>query len=104
MSKAQRFTVDDLQSRIRSIDEVSQGGLSQIGALAKVALNALETEAGSIDFESMARVLTCIIEKAHETENSINGMAEDAGCNYVDAAYGRRIDARAAAARMRGKA
>lgn len=104
MDKAKQFTVDDLERQIRSIDAASQRGLGQIGALAKLAINALETEEGSLDFESMAWVLACISEKAEEVENAINAAAESVGCNYVDEAYSRRIDARAASMRMRGMA
>lgn len=103
MSKAEQFTVRELQARIRSIDAESQRGFGQIAALAKVAFTALETEAGSVDSESMAQVFACILEKAHEAEDAINAMAEDAGCNYVDAAYNRRIGARATAVSTGGE-
>lgn len=87
-------TTQQLCSAIVDMDRTAQGAFSQIGTMAQLALVSLETPEAYANLESMATVLKAICARAEDTENSINAMAEEVGCNYKDPAECRRFDAR----------
>lgn len=90
------FHVDikKLRSTVESMDCLAQDGFSEISNIAKLALAQLETPDGYRHPEMIARTLRSIWSKADDIENCINSEAEQVGCNYVDDAENRRLEAR----------
>lgn len=93
--------IKGLRGVVNFMDCLSQGGFSQIRAIAKLALAQLERPDGYHHPELIAHALSAIWGKAEEIENCINSEAEMVGCNYVDEAERRRWDAHAAARQER---
>lgn len=91
----------DLRETIHNIDALSQGGFSEIAAVAGLALSRLEKPEGLLDLEDIAYALLAIRNKARDIENFINAEAESVGCNYKDAAQCRRFAAHRAAQEAR---
>lgn len=87
-------TTDQLRNAITEMDSSAQHAFSQIGAIAELALAALERPDAYSNLESIAQVLIAILEKAMSAEDHINATAEGVGCNYKDPAERRRMDAR----------
>lgn len=90
-----------LRATVNYMDNLSQGGFSEIAAIAKLALMSLETPEGHRHLDNVVHALRNIWGRADDVQNSINCEAEEVGCNYVDEAEQRRQDARQAA-RERG--
>lgn len=86
-----------LQTAVFDMDCLAQGGFSEISAIAKLALAALETPDGYRHPETIAHALRAIWGKADDTENHINGQAEEVGCNYRDPNADRRSAAQRSA-------
>ena len=86
-----------LRQTMTLIDSLAQDGFSEIAAVAKLALAALETPDGYRHPENIAWALSAIWAKAEQIEAFINNEAEKVGCNYVNDSQRRRWDARAAA-------
>ncbi|ATE59099.1 hypothetical protein [Thauera sinica] len=82
-----------LQAAITDMDGFAQGGLSEISAIAKLALAAMETPDGYRHPEMIAQALSAIWGKAESIENCINTTAEKVGCNYRDPDAERRYAA-----------
>lgn len=85
--------VDELRAAIDLMDNLSQDGLSEITAIAKLALLGLESPESYRHLDNIAHALKAIWSKANDTQDSINGEAERVGCNHVDKAERRRWDA-----------
>ena len=85
--------VDELRAPIDLMDNLSQDGLSEITAIAKLALLSLESPDSYRHLDNIAHALKAIWSKANDTQDSINGEAERVGCNHVDKAERRRWDA-----------
>lgn len=83
-----------LQAAIFDMDCIAQGAFSEISAIAKLALAALETPDGYHHPETIAHALLAIRGKADDTKNCIGCQAEEVGCNYQDPRAGRRMAAR----------
>ena len=79
-----------MRTTITSMDGLSQGGFSEIAAIAKLALKSLETPDGYRSMDSIASALESICGKAENTQNRINAAAEQVGCNHVNDAERRR--------------
>ena len=75
--------VKKLRNTVEFIDALAQEGFSEICAIAKLALLALESPEGAGHIRSVAHALRAICGKAGDIENCINGEAEAVGCNYV---------------------
>jgi hypothetical protein len=92
----------ELRNAVEMMDSLSQSGFSEIAIIAKLALKSLETPDGhrSVSMGDIAVALDAIWEKAECIKDRINSEAEQVGCNYVDEAHCRRMDA-AYAARCR---
>lgn len=89
-------TFDDitrLKAAITDMDCLAQSGFSEISAIAKLALAALETPDGYTNLEIIAQALRAIWVKADDIENCVNFAAGQVGCNYKDQATERRRDA-----------
>lgn len=86
--------VDELRAAIDLLDNLSQEGLSEITAIAKLALLSLESPDSYRHLDNIAHALKAIWSKANDTQDSINGEAERVGCNHVDKAERRRWEAR----------
>ncbi|CBJ37102.1 conserved protein of unknown function [Ralstonia solanacearum CMR15] len=82
-----------LRNTVEFIDSLAQEGLSEIAAISKLALLALETEKGNADVESLVIALRAIRSRAEQTWDSIGYEAETVGCNYGDKAMERIRDA-----------
>lgn len=85
--------VKRLQGVIGDMDSLSQAGFSEISAIARLALVALETPEGRSDMEIIAQALISIHSKACDIENVINYQAEEVGCNYRNPNTARRYAA-----------
>ena len=89
--------VATLQSTIRTIDTISQSGLSEIYTLAEMALKLMETEHAYTHPETIAKALESIRVKAMSTEDQIFSEAQDVGCEFRDESAERREEARLSA-------
>lgn len=88
-------TPEQLRTAITEMDGMAQSGFSQIAAIARLALAALETpSAYTTNTENIACALQTISGIAFDIENCINCSAEAVGCNYKDEALERRYAAR----------
>lgn len=85
--------VDRLQAAVETMDLLSQGGFSEISAIAKLALISLELPAGYQRLDVIATAFEAIRCKAEDMQNCINVEAEQVGCNYTDNARTRRFGA-----------
>lgn len=86
-----------LHAAVYDMDCLAQGGFSEIAAIAKLAMVALETQDGYLHPENIANALRTIWGKAYDIENCINDTAEEVGCNYVDPHTKLRHEAQLAA-------
>jgi len=83
---AKQTEVDKLQEVINTIDCFSQEGFSRIEAIASLIVSNIEaTKIGSpAQRLTIVTALKAIMYTAADIENSINGCAENVGCNYRD--------------------
>lgn len=81
---AKTLDVYRLHEAIRCIDAMSQEGLSEIGAIARLTLAWLEGPDPYLG-DTIATALRLIETKSSDLENAINTEAEVCGCNHVDA-------------------
>lgn len=86
-----------LHAAVYDMDCLAQGGFSEIAAIAKLAMSALETPDGYLQPENIANALRTIWGKAYDIENCINCAAEEVGCNYIDPSIKLRYAASRAA-------
>ena len=85
-----RMVITDLQS-------IALVSLSQIEAIGKLVLTALETPlAAPADREMLAQVIQAIVEKAKMTYDSVSYEAENIGIVHRDEAKERRAAAHSA--------
>lgn len=90
MSRAsQTTTIGDnelarLQNAITDMDALSQSAFSEIAAIARLAVKALEADANNslinVDIIHAFNAIQC---KADDVQNCINYQAEEVGCNWV---------------------
>lgn len=92
--------VKKLRLAVETMDGLSQDGFAEIAAIAKLALQSLESPDGYRHIDNIVHALKAIWGKAEDVQNCINCEAEGVGCNYVDAAERRRMDARHVAREM----
>lgn len=102
MTKVENSRVQELEETVNTIDQLSQGGFSEIAAIASLALIALETPDGWRSIDDIVTVLETIRKKAKKVENLINVEAEQVGCNYKDEGEQRRWNARFAMTEEQG--
>lgn len=86
-------SVDQLRDAIQSMDGLSQEGFSEISSIARLALFRLETPDGHRHMDIIAHALRAIHGKAETIKNCINCEAEHVGCNHIDQAAIRSLDA-----------
>ena len=94
--------IQNFKSVIFDMHAMSQGGLSKIASIARLALAALETPSNVRKDEDIANALTAIWHLADDSENCISCRAEDAGSDYVDGRLSRRRAANVQAAADKG--
>lgn len=82
--------VQGLRNTVELMDCLSQGGFSEIAAVASLALKSLETPEGYRHLDDIIHALGAIRAKADDIRNCINCEAEQVGCSYVDDAVRRR--------------
>ena len=82
-----------LCNAVEEMDSISQIGFSEIEAIARLALTAMENPRTCNDLDSFARAFNCIASKACDVQNMINSVAEGVGCNSIDESERRRWDA-----------
>lgn len=85
--------ISRLTNAIEMMDCLAQEGLSEISAIAKLTLMALETPDGYRHPENIAHALRAIWGKADQIENCINSEAEQVGHNWRDTSTERRYAA-----------
>lgn len=86
-------TIEQLRNAVTEMDGLAQSGFSEIAAIARLALYAMENPMMSNDLDVFAIAFNAIWSKAKDIENCINVTAETVGCNSVDEAQRRRWDA-----------
>lgn len=89
-------SIEDLCKTLRLVDNMSQDAFGRIKSMCELALLAMEQKARPVDMEDLAQVLRQIGQASDVAENSISCEAENHGCNYKDASWYRRSDARRA--------
>lgn len=97
--------VQELSGTIEEIDGLAQEGFTQIAAMAKLALLSLEqpdTYKNRLGLADLATVLSMIRCTAGDFQNCINVTAERVGCNSVDKAQRRRLEAQSLANAVNG--
>lgn len=82
-----------LQNTVRAMDCLASNALSEIAAIARLALSAMESPTSHPAPETFAKVFTTILKTADDIKDCIGRYAEDAGCEYSDDASMRRLDA-----------
>jgi len=95
-------TVQQLRIAVENMDALAHEGFSQITAIAKLALTALETPDGWQHPETIAQALTAIQGKAEVQNDCITSEALDVGIAHVDSARQRRFKAMEARAKLAG--
>ena len=83
----------DLYGTIHDMDAMAQEGLSEIIAIAKLALAAMESPTNHPDMSSLARIFSGIWMKSEHLQSRIAGEARDVGCASEDEAALRRTKA-----------
>lgn len=83
MDKSKIEQIEKLQQAITNMDSLSQDGFSEIAAIARITIKALEGGACVRPIEDVIKILDIIWAKANDIENCINGEAEDVGCHYM---------------------
>ena len=94
-------TIESLRATVELMDSLSHSGFSEIGAIAKLALSAMETPGRCEDFETIALAFQIILDKAEDMQNFVNSEAGAVGCNYEDKQSARRRVASRVAAQER---
>ena len=85
LTQAERETdLHKLHETIRDMDALAQGGFSEIAAIARLSLIALESPKEVRDPETIAQALHAIWSKALDIENSITATAGEVGCEFID--------------------
>jgi len=88
---------EDLKDVVKTIDSLSQKGFSEIGAIARLALVALESPSlHHRTSDDIAKALQAICYMSDDTSNCINCEAEQVGSHYVDESRARRHKAQLA--------
>ena len=95
-SKGKSTDVKELHDTIEFIDHISSDASSEIVSIAKLALFRLESPDAYMHLNDIANALSAIWVKAMDANNSISVEAEGVGCNYVDEAQMRRLNAQSA--------
>lgn len=90
---AKSTDIESLQNTVRAMDCIASDALSEIAAVARLALSAMESPTSHPSPETFARVFTTILKTADDIKDCIGRYAEDAGCEYSDDASMRRLDA-----------
>lgn len=85
-----------LRNAVNMMDCLSNGGFSEISAIANLALAWLETPRGQMHIEVIADALSAIRDRADDIQNCIGCEAESVGCSYVDTHRARRYAAQRA--------
>lgn len=79
-----------LQETIADMDAISQDGFSRISALTELLLSTMESPDCFPSMANVAHVLALIRATAFDHENSVNSLAEDMGCNFINDRERRR--------------
>lgn len=87
-----------LRDAVLNMDCLSQTGFSQIAAIARLSLLAMETPAAQQHTCTLATALEAIQTIADDIQSCINSTAEGVGCNYIDSPARRRMAAQSGGA------
>ncbi len=90
-----QYRVRDLEDAVTSIHGLAMEGLSQIEAVARVSLLAMQTPEAYRFPENIAMTLEVIWSIAQNIQGCVGSTAEDVGCAERDTAHDRRLAARA---------
>lgn len=93
MSAANNEAVAQLRIAVEEMDRCANNALSEIQAVATLALAAMETPVLCHDLDMIAHAFGIIKARANEAAKAIDESAEAVECNPVDAAMARRWDA-----------
>lgn len=94
--KAKSTDVEDLQCAIYDMHEMTQDGLAEISAIAKLALCAMESPTNQPDMDTLARAFSAIWMRAEHLEGCIATEAISRGCASEGIDALRRAEARIA--------
>ena len=90
---AKSADIKNLQAAVRDMDSVAREGLSEIAAIAKLALSAMESPTDYPAQETIAKIFSAIWSKAENIESCIYAEAESVGCACSCESALRRLDA-----------
>ncbi|EAM3004148.1 hypothetical protein CE658_26210 [Salmonella enterica] len=82
-----------LTAAVKDIAIVSYYALSEINAVGKLVQSWMETTEAYRNPEIISRAIDSIVYIAREALESVEGEAESAGCEYMDANTKRRLQA-----------
>lgn len=103
-SNTKSDNIEDLRSAVYEMDCLAQHVLSEISAIAKLALLSLETPYVYRNPEIIAQALYAILGSSEGIMNCINSEAENVGCNYTDPKAELRHVAKRAASKEKNDA
>lgn len=83
--------IKTLRDTVKTMDCLAQRGLSQIEAIARLAILSLETPDGQRNTDALSHALRVIADMAFRTGDSVSFEADEVGCRYVDDAHARRL-------------
>ncbi len=82
-----------LAAAVDLMDQLAHEGMSEISAIAKLALKSLESPDGYRHLDNIALALQAIWGKADDTQQCIHDQAVEVDCAHVDQAERRRLKA-----------
>lgn len=103
-SNTESDNINELRSAVNTMDYIAQKGLSEISAIAELALLALETTKPYRNPEIIAQALSAILTRSGDIENGINCEAESVGCNFKDSSSELRYVAKRGASEEKSAA
>lgn len=90
---AKSTEIRDLQGAVYDMDAMTQEGLAEIIAIAKLALSAMESPTNQPDMSTLARIFSAIWMKSEHLAGCIADAANTVGCASEDEAALRRTKA-----------
>jgi len=76
--------IEEFKSAVYEMDYLSQCGFTEISAVAKLALIALESPNAYQNPKHIAQAFVVILGRANDLMNAINCEAENVECAYID--------------------
>ncbi len=101
--KTKSTDAEDLQCAVYDMHAMAQDGLSEIAAIAKLALAAMESPTNQPGMDTLARAFSAIWTRAEHLDGCIATEAITRGCASEDIDARRRAEARIASQTRKAK-